>query len=47
VIGPLVSSRLATLAELDTVYGLEDAYDLLEVLTVDAHNSRVINDHDR
>jgi len=39
----VISSRLATLAELDTVYGLEDVYDLLEVLQVDAHNSRVIN----
>ena len=32
----VVSSRLATLHELDTVYSVEDCYDLLEVLAVDA-----------
>ena len=26
--------------ELDTVYGLEDVYDLLEIIGVDAHNRR-------
>jgi hypothetical protein len=36
-----VSSRLATLHELSTVYGTEDLYDLLEILTVDAHNQRL------
>lgn len=40
IIGTLVSSKLATLAELQTVYGVEDAYDLLEVLSVDVHNER-------
>lgn len=30
-----------TLAELQTVYGLEDLYDLLEVYMVNAHNARV------
>lgn len=29
--------------ELDTVYSIEDAYDMLEVLRVDAHNRRVMN----
>lgn len=33
----------ATLHELDTVYGLEDLYDLLEISLVDAHNNRVAN----
>lgn len=33
-----MSSRLASLIELDTVYGTEDLYDMLEVLTVDAYN---------
>jgi hypothetical protein len=28
--------------ELDTVYGLEDLYDLLEILTVDTHNRRLL-----
>lgn len=40
IIGALVSSRLATLHELQTVYGVRDAYDLLEVLNVDRYNSR-------
>jgi hypothetical protein len=39
----VISARLATLTELDTVYGTEDLYLLLEVLTVDAHNTRVAN----
>lgn len=30
--------RLATLHELQTVYGLEDCYDLLEIANVDAFN---------
>jgi hypothetical protein len=38
-----VAGRLATLTELDTVYGLRDAYDLLEIMNVDAHNARVLN----
>lgn len=45
MIGALVSAKIATLTELQTVYGLEDAYDLLEVLTVDAHNRRQIASH--
>jgi len=38
VIGCLVSSKMATLSELQTVYGVQDAYNLLEILCVDAHN---------
>jgi hypothetical protein len=30
---------MATLHELDTVYGVEDLYDLLEIATVEAVNS--------
>lgn len=44
LIGAIVSSGKATLHELQTVYGLADAYDLLEVLVVDAHNQRVLMD---
>jgi len=29
---------MATLHELGTVYGLEDLYDLLEIILVDAYN---------
>lgn len=39
-IGMVVSSRLATLHELDTVYGTEDLYTFLEVIAVDAFNNR-------
>ena len=33
-----MSSKLATLHELDTVYGVEDLYLMLEVHSVDIHN---------
>lgn len=32
---------MATLHELQTVYGLEDLYDLLEIISVDIHNQRL------
>ncbi len=41
-IGAVVSAKLATLHELDTVYGLTDLYDMLEILMTDAHNQRVM-----
>lgn len=41
-IGMVVSARLATLAELSTVLCLEDLVDLIEIMTVDAHNDRVM-----
>jgi hypothetical protein len=34
---------MATLHELDTVYGVEDVYDMLEVLSVDAHNRHALS----
>lgn len=40
-IGAVVSRRLATLHELQTVYGQEDLHDLLEIIIVDSHNERV------
>jgi len=40
----VIASRLATLHELDTVYGVEDVYVLLEVATVDAHNRIIANE---
>ena len=40
----MISSGKATLAELQSVYGLEDMYDLIEVLMVDAHNRRIANE---
>jgi hypothetical protein len=38
-----VSAKLATLLELQTVYGAEDMYLLLEILTVDQHNQAIAN----
>ena len=42
-IGAVISARLATKVELDTVLSVEDVYDLLEIISVDAHNKRVAN----
>ncbi len=42
LIGLVVSSKLATLNELQTVYGLEDAYLLREIHIIDQHNEAVI-----
>lgn len=39
IVAVIVSAKLATLHELQTVYGLEDAYDLLEIASVDAYNT--------
>jgi len=36
----IVSSGLATLNELQSVYGVKDAYQLCEVIAVDAFNRR-------
>lgn len=38
----IVSTGKATLAELDSVLSLEDAYDLIEIINIDAHNARMI-----
>ena len=38
-----MSSRLATLIELDTVYGAEDLYALLEIVAVDRYNQTLAN----
>jgi hypothetical protein len=37
----VISARLATLYELDTVYGVADLYRLAEVIKVDAFNERI------
>lgn len=34
----MVSSHLATLVELETVYGTEDLFDFLEIIMVDNFN---------
>lgn len=38
---------MATLHELQTVYGVEDVYDMLEVAAVDTHNRRILNSKQR
>jgi hypothetical protein len=38
-----VSSKLATLYELQTIYGVHDLYNLLEIATVDAYNDMLAN----
>lgn len=43
ICGAIISLRLATRHELETIYGLEDAYDFLEIAIVDAHNRRLLN----
>lgn len=40
----VVSCDKATLAELQSVYGLEDLYDLIEIITVDARNARIMQE---
>jgi len=41
MLAAIINNKLATLHELQTVYSIEDAYDLLEVLIVDNNNARV------
>lgn len=38
----MISAGKATLAELDEVLGVEDLYDIIEVMRVDAHNRRLV-----
>mgnify|MGYP001104607550 CR=1 FL=1 len=42
-LGIVISAGKATLHELETVYGIEDVYDMLEIIMVDAHNQRILN----
>jgi hypothetical protein len=42
-IGAVISAGMASLHELDTVYGLDDVYDFLEIMAVDAHNRRLLH----
>lgn len=38
----MISAGMASYVELDTVLGVQDMYDILEVILVDAHNRRMI-----
>lgn len=42
MIATIISARMATLHELDTVYGIEDAYDMLEIVLVDNYNESLM-----
>ncbi|KVN25636.1 transcription elongation factor GreA [Burkholderia pyrrocinia] len=46
-IGAVISRRLATPHELQTVYGQDDLHDLLEIIIVDSYNERVAMDERR
>ena len=39
----IAAKGLATLHELNTVYSLEDLYDLIEIASVEAYNRRLID----
>jgi len=40
IIGSVINSRLATLHELETVYSLEDLYNLYEILIIKTANEQ-------
>jgi hypothetical protein len=39
----VISAGLATLHELDTVYGVEDLWVLLEINAINRHNQYILN----
>ena len=43
-IGSVIGNKLATLYEIQTIYGSEDLFDLYEVILVKLHNENVIYD---
>jgi len=43
IIASVVSVKMATLIECQTVYGVEDIYDLLEIASVDGHNTHILS----
>jgi hypothetical protein len=42
----VIQRKLATLHELDTVYGVEDLQDLMEILIVEALNNKLTQPDD-
>ena len=42
IIGSVVNSRIATLHELESVYGLEDLYNLYEIILIKAANEQTV-----
>ena len=43
VIATIISKKFATLHELETVYSARDAYDLLEISSIDDYNRNLQN----
>ncbi|EGS3384438.1 transcription elongation factor GreA [Salmonella enterica subsp. enterica serovar Mikawasima] len=43
-IATVISSGKASKVELDSVLGVQDLWDLLEIIQVDAHNERVMQE---
>lgn len=45
MIGTVISprNRMATLHELETVYGSQDLYDMMDIIAVDNYNQGVLN----
>ncbi|EHE9160985.1 transcription elongation factor GreA [Salmonella enterica] len=43
-IATVISSGKASKVELDSVLGVQDLWDLLEIIRVDAHNERVMQE---
>ena len=44
MIGSVVNSRLATLYELETIYGIEDLYNLYEIIIIKVANEQKMMD---
>lgn len=44
-VGTVISGNRATLIELQTVYGVRDLYNLLEIVMVDFYNKHALNKH--
>lgn len=42
MVGTIISHGFATLHELSTVYGTQDMHNMMEIISVDAHNKRIM-----
>lgn len=47
LVGTIVSRRLATLYELQTIYSYEDALDLYEIIAVNNYNENILLNADK
>lgn len=44
IIGAVISSRMATIVELQTVLSVDDVHDLIEVISIDAYNRQLVKE---